>query len=73
MNHEPGFSFYLNRDTNSNIGGELIFGGSDPTKFVGPMHYVNVTKQDYWRIEMSEVNIISQLFVYNFEYSAICS
>ncbi|MGH0180009.1 UNVERIFIED_CONTAM: hypothetical protein FKN15_003068 [Acipenser sinensis] len=31
-------------------GGELIFGGFDPSHFSGELHWVPVTKQGYWQI-----------------------
>lgn len=31
----PQFAFWLNRDPNSDEGGELLLGGSDPSRYAG--------------------------------------
>lgn len=49
----PVFSFYLARDGTSNLGGELIFGGSDPSLYSGILNYVPVSTEDYWQFTMT--------------------
>ncbi|XP_025265018.1 lysosomal aspartic protease-like isoform X2 [Camponotus floridanus] len=49
------FSFYLNRNTSSNFGGKLIFGGSDPAYYEGNFTYVPVSVQGYWQIIIDSI------------------
>ncbi|XP_019187598.1 PREDICTED: cyprosin-like [Ipomoea nil] len=51
---EPVFSFWLNRDPNAEVGGELVFGGVDPNHFKGEHTYVPVTQKGYWQIDLGD-------------------
>lgn len=51
------FSFWLSRDPNSRVGGEIVFGGIDWKHFRGDHTYVPVTNGDYWQIEVGEIHI----------------
>ncbi|KAF5897545.1 cathepsin D [Clarias magur] len=55
------FSFYLNRNPDTQPGGELLLGGTDPKFYTGDFHYVNITRQAYWQIHMDGMTIGSQL------------
>uniref|UniRef100_A0A3Q2PN59 Cathepsin D n=1 Tax=Fundulus heteroclitus TaxID=8078 RepID=A0A3Q2PN59_FUNHE len=55
------FSFYLNRNPDTEPGGELLLGGTDPKYYTGDFHYVNISRQAYWQIHMDGMSIGSQL------------
>uniref|UniRef100_A0A8D0GXN0 cathepsin E n=1 Tax=Sphenodon punctatus TaxID=8508 RepID=A0A8D0GXN0_SPHPU len=51
----PLFSVYMSRNPDSSVGGELIFGGFDPSRFSGTLNWVPVTKQGYWQIQLDNI------------------
>lgn len=44
------FSFWLNRNPEAEVGGELVFGGVDPSHYIGNLDYVPVTEKGYWQV-----------------------
>ncbi|GAV73214.1 Asp domain-containing protein/SapB_2 domain-containing protein/SapB_1 domain-containing protein [Cephalotus follicularis] len=54
---EPVFSFWLNRNTEEEQGGEIVFGGVDPNHFKGKHTYIPVTQKGYWQFSMGDVLI----------------
>ncbi|KAM9320164.1 renin [Gastrophryne carolinensis] len=54
---EDVFSVYYSRDAQSRTGGEIIFGGSDPSYYSGAFHYFSLEKQGYWHISMKGVSV----------------
>ncbi|EFN64109.1 Lysosomal aspartic protease [Camponotus floridanus] len=51
------FSFYLNRNASADLGGKLIFGGSDPAYYEGNFTYVPVTRRGHWQITINNICI----------------
>ncbi|XP_002518445.2 aspartic proteinase [Ricinus communis] len=54
---EPVFSFWLNRNTQGEEGGEIVFGSVDLNHYKGKHTYVPVTQKGYWQFEMGDVLI----------------
>ncbi|KAL9234928.1 hypothetical protein vseg_009740 [Gypsophila vaccaria] len=48
------FSFWINKDPEGDIGGEIVFGGIDSEHFKGKHTYVPLTKKGYWQFEMGD-------------------
>ncbi|XP_075706794.1 cathepsin E [Rhinoderma darwinii] len=52
---QPVFGVYMSRDPNSPVGGELVLGGYDASRFSGQLNWVPVTVQGYWQIQIDSV------------------
>ncbi|CAA7408400.1 unnamed protein product [Spirodela intermedia] len=57
---EPVFSFWFNRNAVEDEGGELVFGGADPSHYKGNHTYVPVTLKGYWQFDMGNVLVGGQ-------------
>ncbi|NWJ05614.1 CATE protein, partial [Crypturellus undulatus] len=53
----PMFSVYMSSNPDSSEGGELLFGGFDPSRFVGSLQWVPVTQQGYWQIRIDSIQV----------------
>jgi len=51
------FSFWMSKNPNATEGGELVFGGSNPARYTGPMTYVPVTRQTYWEVYLQGLTV----------------
>ncbi|XP_043565704.1 cathepsin E-like [Chiloscyllium plagiosum] len=59
---KPMFSILINREIDSENGGELILGGIDQSHYTGRINWVPVSQQAYWEIEVQKIkynNIIT--------------
>lgn len=54
---EPVFSFWLNRDTSDEQGGELVLGGVDPDHFKGEHTWVPITRRGFWQFKMDGLEV----------------
>ncbi|WCJ32959.1 Aspartic proteinase [Euphorbia peplus] len=54
---EQVFSFWFNRNSDEEEGGEIVFGGVDPNHYKGNHTYVPVTEKGYWQFDMGDVLI----------------
>uniref|UniRef100_A0A8C2YRY3 Cathepsin E n=1 Tax=Chinchilla lanigera TaxID=34839 RepID=A0A8C2YRY3_CHILA len=52
----PMFSVYMSSNPDG-PGGELTFGGYDPSHFSGNLNWVPVTKQAYWQIALEGIQV----------------
>ncbi|XP_008498926.2 cathepsin E isoform X1 [Calypte anna] len=53
----PMFSVYMSRNSESSLGGEVLFGGFDPSRFTGTLNWVPVTKRGYWQIQLDNIQL----------------
>ncbi|RWR97350.1 aspartic proteinase A1-like protein [Cinnamomum micranthum f. kanehirae] len=57
---EPVFSFWFNRNSEEEEGGEIVFGGIDPKHYKGKHTYVPVTHKGYWQFDLGDVLVGNQ-------------
>ncbi|KFW03576.1 Cathepsin E, partial [Eurypyga helias] len=53
----PMFSVYMSTNPESSLGGEVLFGGFDPSRFTGTLNWVPVTRQGYWQIQLDNIQL----------------
>eukprot|EP00062_Callorhinchus_milii_P017972 gi/632970946/ref/XP_007901929.1/ PREDICTED: cathepsin E [Callorhinchus milii] len=58
---EPIFSVLINREMDSDYGGELLLGGINHECYTGSINWVPVTERGYWQIRMDNVKIDGML------------
>ncbi|XP_074276074.1 aspartic proteinase A1-like [Silene latifolia] len=57
---EPVFSFWLNRNVDEELGGEIVFGGVDPDHYKGNHTWVPVSHKGYWQFDVEDVLVNGQ-------------
>ncbi|XP_029165100.1 lysosomal aspartic protease-like [Nylanderia fulva] len=53
-------SIYLNKNLSTEVGGEIILGGTDPAYYEGELTYVPFIKKRYWKFIINEITIHQQ-------------
>lgn len=56
---EAVFSFWLNKNEDSDNGGELYFGGANAEHYIGDINYVNLTSTTYWQFTTDSYYLIN--------------
>ncbi|XP_003385244.1 PREDICTED: cathepsin D-like [Amphimedon queenslandica] len=54
---QPVFGFYLDRDENGTLGGELALGGTDPSHYKAPINYVPLSDKTYWQFKLDKIKV----------------
>lgn len=68
---KPLFSVWLDRNESDPNGGEVIFGGSDSSKYSGELQYVPISQAGYWQFNM-DGGSIGQFEICSGGCQAIC-
>jgi len=54
------FAFWLSKDADAAMGGELMLGGYNPDRFTGSITYVPLTAETYWEFAMDDFSVDGQ-------------
>jgi len=54
---QPMFSFWLSQNPDDATGGELVLGGTDPSRYTGDFMYAPLTSDTYWQFDMADIQV----------------
>jgi cathepsin D len=54
---QPMFSFWLSQNPSDSVGGELVLGGTDPSRYTGDFMYAPLTSDTYWQFDMADIQV----------------
>jgi len=54
---QPIFSFWLSQNPSDSVGGELVLGGTDPSRYTGDFLYAPLTSDTYWQFDMADIQV----------------
>jgi cathepsin D len=57
---DPVFSFWLTKDPQSQLGGEITFGGIDESRYSGDITYVPLVSETYWAFKMDDLKVAGE-------------
>jgi len=52
---QPVFAFWLNRNQNDTVGGELVLGGYDQSHYTGAITWVPLGNESYWQFQLTDI------------------
>jgi len=56
------FGVWLSRNSNASVGGEIVFGGVDSSRYTGQVTYINLANETYWEFVLEELTVGSNSF-----------
>ncbi|XP_078075897.1 cathepsin E-like isoform X2 [Mustelus asterias] len=62
---EPIFSFLINREADSENGGELCLGGINHSSYTGSINWVSISQKGYWQIEVQNITFRDKVICRN--------
>ncbi|EIE27127.1 acid protease [Coccomyxa subellipsoidea C-169] len=60
MLRDPVFSVWMDPNPNAVPAGEVLFGGADPSRFTGHLHFIRVISQKHWVVPMNSTVYVNE-------------
>jgi len=54
---QPIFSFWLSQNPSDSLGGELVLGGVDSSRYTGDFSYAPLTSDTYWQFDLADAQV----------------